>query len=372
MAKSHHRNVHRVRSRDGRTHNYHRHTRVALPADEDSPEFALAWANEEVKARTARLASTPPPAQDTWAAAVAAFKASDAWAALKPRTKKDYERQLAWMAAEGAEKGVMRELTQARCEILLDKAIRERGRRQGIYVLQVNRRLHNWILGRAERRRLWGDANPWASIELEKAPPRPAGEARRNRPWKPWEVVEVILHAPLGLRRAYVLGITGFDGATIVTMRWREYVDGGFDVNRGKTDTESWAMVPNLFRLFLEEGERPSDFIATSIPGDAFTPAGLQKRSSEYLRGLAAPKDGSPPKVGPGLTLHGLRHTLGKAVAEIGGNLQAIQGALQHKSPQMAMYYSGQADRKRALAAAGGGLDAWFDVKRPDEGAVKH
>ena len=360
--RSHFPNVNRVKRPSGGHYHYHRITGAKLPEDDRSPAYAQAWAAEEVKAKTA---ARPARAVDpgSYASLCAAFKASDAWAAIGDHTRRDYGKCMDWMARQGADPRPAAELTQERCEILLDKAVSELGHRRGIYVLQFNRRLYNWVLERATRQKTWGEKNPWATIEPPAPPKRDASAPRRNRPWKPWEVIEVLFAAPVGLRRAYVLGACGCDSATAAAMRWDQYQAGaGFAMTRGKTDTESLLPVPEILLMFLEpDAARSSDLVATTIPGDAFTPRGLQKRSSEFLAAMAR-----TGKVGEGLTFHGLRHTIGKAVAESNGTLHAIQGALQHKSPAMALYYSAQADKRRALAAVGDGLNQWFLQNRDD------
>lgn len=353
--KAHFRNVNKVRWRDT-VHYYHRPTGTKLPGDYGSPEFAKAWAEAETKPRGARHVSTADP--KSYAGLVEAFQRSEDWKGLSGHTRRDYTKLARWMHNQGAGNKPAADLSQDRCEKILDRAVRELGWRRGLYVLQFNRRLYNWVLERAARKKQWGDGNPWADI---RNPQRPKNAPKRNRPWKPEELFYVLFEAPPGLRRAYVLAASGMDGKTIVERRWDEYRDGGFAIVRGKSDAESWVMVPPVLRYLLEDGERPSDFIVTNQHGKPFDEENtMQTRSSQFLIGLA--KAGS---VGAGLTLHGLRHTLGKAVAESGGSLRAIQGALQHKSTRMALYYSEHADRKRALLEAAGALDNWFQLQSP-------
>lgn len=366
--KAHFRNVNRVKWRE-EVYYYHRPTGIKLPSEYGSPEFAKAWAEAETRRGRPEMQASDPR---TYAGLVAAFQKSDEWKRLADQTQRDYAKLAKWMHDQGAGGKPAADLTQERCEKILDRAVRELGWRRGLYVLQFNRRLYNWVLERAARKKQWGDANPWANL---RNPTRPPNAPKKNRPWKPEELLEVLFAAPPGLRRAYVLGASGLDGSTIIARRWGEYRDGGFAIDRGKTGAESWVMVPPVLRYLLEDDERPSDFIVTNQDGEPFVEANtLQTRSSEFLRGMA--KAG---KVGAGLTLHGLRHTVGKAVADGGGSLRAIQSALQHKSTRMALYYSEHADRKRALLESADALDAWFglqssgfrDSKVPDPASGK-
>jgi integrase len=155
----------------------------------------------------------------------------------------------------------------------------------------------------------------------------------------------------------------------MVGLTWDDWnpTEGGFPAERVKTGAEGYINVLPLFRMFLEEGERPSDAIVTNQLGQPFKTANtLQTRSSDFLAGLA--KKGV---VGPGLTLHGLRHTLGKAVAEVGGTLGAIQMALQHATPAMSLHYSAAADKKRALQETTSALETWFGSSKVDGGGSK-
>ena len=371
--KAHFAGVQRVKQRDAKGNviairNYHRATKTRLPDDYGSPAFAIAWAKAETSAAVATKAVSP---RETYGGLCSAFAADDNpdWSKLAPNTQRDYRKCMAWMNRQGADPRPAAGLTQERCEILLDKAVKELGHRQGVYILQFNRRLYGWVLERAARQKIWGDKNPWAEIPTPAKPRAAIGAIKRNRPWKPEEVVEVLFAAPLGLRRAYVLGVSGLDGSTMVGLTWDDWnsKEGGFSAERVKTGAEGYINVLPLFRMFLEEGERPSAAIVTNQLGQPFKTANtLQTRSSDFLAGLA--KKGV---VGPGLTLHGLRHTLGKAVAEVGGTLGAIQMALQHATPAMSLHYSAAADKKRALRDTTSALENWFGLSKADDAVSK-
>jgi len=57
-------------------------------------------------------------------------------------------------------------------------------------------------------------------------------------------------------------------------------------------------------------------------------------------------------KIGDSLTFHGLRHTAGKMLADLGADPRAIQALLGQRSLSMAIHYSQEADRRRAASAA--------------------
>jgi hypothetical protein len=57
-------------------------------------------------------------------------------------------------------------------------------------------------------------------------------------------------------------------------------------------------------------------------------------------------------KVGIGLTFHGLRHTVGKRLADAGCDTRDIQAWLGHKTAAMAEHYAKEADQKRRVRGA--------------------
>lgn len=354
-----------VKRNDGRFQYYHRVAKIRLPDEYGSPEFAEAWAVAERSIRSGRASRAAP---GTFGDLVEAFEASEDWASLAPRTQADYRKARDYLFKLGAARGFTRELEQGRCEKILDAALEETNWRFAVYVLQYGRRVFNWSQEKAARKKRWGEGNPWRDIPTP-AKPKALKRRKANRPWKAHEVIAALERAPFGLRRAYVLGACGFDGATMIGLRWADYDEkrGVFaDEARTKTGVGGYTIVYGPLRAFLEEGPRPSDYIVTNLLGEPFRVANtLQTRSSEFLIGLAGEtgEDGEPI-VGEGLTLHGLRHTLGKAAADGGADIRAIQTLLRHSSENMSLYYSRQADGQRAAEAASAAISAFFEEGR--------
>ena len=360
-------NVKRVKRHD-RIDYYHLKAKVRLPGEYGSHEFIAAWL-EAQKQITAVVRKGPD--QETYAGLWAAFEASPDWLTLKPRTQSDYTKVRDWMFSIGADTKPARDMQQRHAEKLLDRAVKETWPRFALYVLQVNRRLYNWVQKRDARRKLWGGTNPWATLESPQKAPR---RSKANPAWHPEEIAEALSRAWLGLARAYVLGLSGFDGSTAVTLRWDDYRDGRFSADREKTDVEGYTIVPALFRVFLDAGGRSSEFIITNSDGQPYKNLNtFQTASSKFLAGLA--DEGIVRK---GLTMHGLRHTVGKAIADSGGRLGAIQTALRHSSARMALHYSSEADKKHALESVQDALQDWFlahgprpDWHKPEAGQKK-
>lgn len=335
---------------------YHRKAKVRLPDDYGSPEFAVAWARAE-----ASLGAAPPapPSRGTYGNLVDDFRRSPDWESLRGRTRADYTQVIDWMfaaggaTASGCARKPARDLDQAVAEKIIERAIDQKWHRFAVYVLQFNRRLYNWSCERAARKKLYGEVNPWRDIRT----PKPASKPKGYRPWTPDELRIVLERAPLGLARAYALGASGFDGGTAYLLTWDDYKDGVIDNPREKTDVEGESIIWRPLRPFLDQGPRPSGFIVTNANDVRFeTINAFRKASSEFLNGLR--REGV---VAPGLTMHGLRHTVGKAIAESGGEVGAIQAALRHATERMASHYSRHASRVRALHAVHNNVADWLE-----------
>lgn len=354
-------NVKKVKRRDGSTDYYHRLARTPegkmpkLPGTYGSVEFVEAWLAAEKSCNNPQR-STP---ENTYEALVEAFKTSSEFNALRPRTQSDYQKVFDWMVEIGGEKAADA-LEQRHAEILVDRAFKGSHQRFAEYVIQVNRRMYNWVLERSSRQAIWGTYNPWTNV---KPPAKPKGGNKKNRAWKPAEVAEVLARAPIGLARSYVLGASGFDASTMHTLMWNDYNNGIFDNDRIKSRISGVTVVPRPLRPILEIGDRPSVRICTNENGLPFASVNsLTTASSRFLRALR--DEGA---VGAGLTMHGLRHTLGKAIADAGGSLRAIQTALRHSSARMSLHYSEEADRKRALLSVSDAVDQWFIGTPPND-----
>ena len=99
--------------------------------------------------------------------------------------------------------------------------------------------------------------------------------------------------------------------------------------------------------LDLAKAKRRSPVIVVGARGKPFTLSGFRARFFKLIRELA-----NAGAVGPGLSFHGLRHSMATWLADEEVDLRGIQSILGHESTTMSAHYSRDADRRRAAVAA--------------------
>ena len=80
--------------------------------------------------------------------------------------------------------------------------------------------------------------------------------------------------------------------------------------------------------------------IAPNSRGHSWRESGFNSTFSKFIDRLEAEK-----KIAPGLTMHGLRHTVGTRLREAGAELDDVRRLLGQKTLSMAQHYSESADR---------------------------
>jgi integrase len=97
----------------------------------------------------------------------------------------------------------------------------------------------------------------------------------------------------------------------------------------------------------LDSALRTSTIIAVNSRGAPWTESGFRASFFKLLRKLRADR-----KIGSGLTFHGLRHTVGKALAEAGCDARTIASVLGQQSEAAARIYADEEDRTKRASAA--------------------
>ncbi len=330
------RGVKQGKSKSGRIYYYHRKTGTPLPGQPGTTEFmdTLARLNRNAN----RLNGAVDRYANTLGALIAEYKASPEWGDRAPRTRADYEKIFNYLAPLG--KMPLKQIDNGFLYALRDKAMAAHKRRFANYTLQVLRLLFNWAKRRGKM-----NSNPAEAVELVKKP-RNAPEA--NRPWTPEELDTVLTAAPPELRVAIALGaFVGLREGDVVTVSWANYDGQAFEVKTAKTG--EWIDVRAHYRLreILDATPRLSPNIVVGARGRPYTTNGFRARFFKLIQQLEA-----AGKVGPDLTFHGLRHTIGTWLAEAECDPRTIGAVLGQKSTAMSDHYSRRASRKRLAGAA--------------------
>ena len=278
-----------------------------------------------------------------------AYRRSPEFRQLRDVTRKDYNRVLDWtqLYLPHSDPAV---LEVRHIYALRDLAFEMHKRRFANYVVQVVRLLLRW--GR-ERGHL--EKNVAEGIKSLKRPPGP----RANRPWSDEEREAVLTAAPIELRAVIALGMyaglreadacslgrDAYDGERIkvVAAKNQEYlvIRVHFRLRAVLDDAALARFTKRQKRIRRYTWQRPDpETLAVTSRGNAWTTAGFRASFFKLIRKLQA--DG---RVEPGLTFHGLRHTLGKLVMEAGGAKEDIGLILGDRSMAMATYYSREHDK---------------------------
>jgi integrase len=118
---------------------------------------------------------------------------------------------------------------------------------------------------------------------------------------------------------------------------------GGSNVVQRKTDKALWIpMHPELVDV-LEATQRRGEFVVLTQHGRPFSVKALGMRMQAWARAAGLP---------PGHTLHGLRKSLGKMLAESGATTRQIMAILGHDDITHAELYTREAEQ-RQLATDG-------------------
>jgi integrase len=323
----------------GKVYAYHRRTGTRIRAPFGTAEFLI-----EVQRLNGRK---PPPAKHgTLGALIAAYRRSPEFHELAERTRRDYIKVLDYLKPLHSDQ--LASITSAYVIDVRDAAFGKHKRRFANYVLQVLRLLFKW----GEPRNHLA-TNPAAAVPTLR---RPRNAPRANRAWADDEFEAMLAAATGGVKVA--IGLGAFAGMregdaisvprTIDDGKWLRWT-------QSKTGTVVELPVHPRLRAILDAATADQSNVLPIKPptlvigvrGRPYTEEGFQRMFFGLVRQLIA-----NGKVRPGLTFHGLRHTAGRNLADRGVDPRTIAALLGHKTLQMAVHYSEEADRKRRGAAA--------------------
>lgn len=314
----------------GKVYYYHRKTNTRLPGQPGSAEFIAAV--RDLDARHSKAANP-----GTLAGLIEAYRASPEFAALAPATRHKYGK--VFEELRKIEVARLANITPEWLYAYRDKKARERKRAVTNMILAVLKMMFNWGIKRGKCK-----ANPVAAVERIR---RPRGLPVKNRPYRPEELSTVLAEAPDWLRRAVaVAAYTGLRESDVVKVKWTAYDGRAFETRAQKTGALVWVPAHSRLREILDAAPRTSPTIVAGVRGHEIGRSTLTTAFFSLLRRLR-----DEGKVGSGLSFHGLRHTLGTALAEAGCDPPTIAAALGQATTQMAEHYSRTANRRELVRA---------------------
>lgn len=190
---------------------------------------------------------------------------------------------------------------------------------------------------------------------------RPTGALRANRPWSDEERYAVLDAAPAHLKVPIALAMfCGMREGDALTIPRSAYDGRTIQFETRKTGQRiSWP-VPQVLRSILNEAiSDDADTLATTSRGQEWTESGFRASWRKLRIGLEA-----EGKVEPGLTIHGLRHTVATILREEGFDDRTIADVLGQKTEHMARHYSRDADLTQRMAAVAERFDQAENKRR--------
>jgi len=317
---------------------------VQLPGEPGSPEFDVAYTaavegREPVRASVVRLRSAAAP-QSLRAAWRILRADTPEWKSLGPAIKDAQTRiaetflQMPIADGETVTFGDVAVADLKRKHVKAILARRSDTPHAAAHLLRVIRKLIGVALDSE-----WIEVDPTYRLKY-----RPAYGG-----WKAWpdEMLDRFeARWPIGSTPRLVYSLALYFGhrrSDVTQVRPADFEALATNVVQQKTGKPLWIpMHPNL-RDVLDTVDMTREFVVMTQYGRPFSPKALGMRMQDWTKAAGIP---------PGHTLHGLRKTLGKALAEHGATTRQLMDVLGHDDMKHAELYSAEAEQ-RLMAAAG-------------------
>ena len=328
----------------GKWYCYHRATKKRIKAEYGTKEFCLEFAalNRERAASSGKVPGT-------WGALVTDYRGSYAFKNLLARTSADYERVFNYLAVLDATP--TERFTPGTVARLRDKALSDKKRRFANYVVAVLSLVFEY-----GREREMVAVNPVKGVV--RMVRRPKGMADANRPWTSEERDAVLAEAPAHLKVPIALAMfVGLREADALKIGRERYDGRNISTTTSKAGTFIWWRCPTALKAILDEAllAAPSTkytTISLTSRGEVWTGSGFRASWRTFRQRLE-----NEGKVGMGLTIHGLRHTVATTLREEGFEPRMIADALGQKTVAMAEHYSKKADLKKKMEGVADAID---------------
>jgi integrase len=337
--------------RHGHLRCYHRKTGLPIDlkkAPIGSAEFLSECAKIGALADAQRAEKERP---GTLGALIRDYRASPVFHDLAPRTRADYQTHFDYLRpiADTALARFDRPLIVR----IRDKAAASKGRHFGNYLKATLSVIFGWGLERG-----YVASNPASGI---KAIRRQRGMPDANRPWSDVERHAVLDAAPAHMQPAIaIMMFTGLGPRDTLTLP-RNFARGGeIATRRTKTgEPVFWPMPSELAAILDQAPPHTATTICANSLGLPWTLCGF--RASWRTVRIRLEKEG---RIGPALTLYGLRHTVAVILREGGADERTIADALGQKTIEMARHYAKGADLRGKMRGVVKDFDAELAKRR--------
>ena len=228
-----------------------------------------------------------------------------------------------------------------------DKAAEKKGRKFGNDLKARLSMVFGWGAERG-----YTATNPASGIKDIR---RKKGTPDANRPWSDVERGAVVQALPAHLLPPIALMMfTGLGPKDALTLRRDAYRDGEIALKRSKTGEPLFWPCPKQLKVILEKAPKHDAItLCANSDGRPWTISGY--RASWRKVRITLERAG---RVGPALTLYGLRHTVAVILREIGYDERTIADALGQKTIEMARHYAKGADLAPKMRAVVKSFDA--------------
>jgi integrase len=337
--------------RHGRRRCYHRPTGITIDL-EKFPE-----GSRELVAECERLdalTQNEDPKPGTLGMLIAAYRAHPAFTDLAPRTKSDYQNVFNYLKPIADTPLV--KFDKPLIVRIRDKAAQDKGRK---FANDVKARFSGIFGWGSERGYI--ESNFAAGIKDIR---RPKNAPDANRPWADEEREAVLAACPPHIRPAIALMMfTAIGPRDALTLPKSFYKAGEIATRRSKTgEPVFWPCPAPLAVLLAEAPTHDAITLCANSDGKPWTVSGF--RASWRPIRIALERDG---KIGPALTLYGLRHTVAVILREAGMDERTIADALGQKTIEMARHYAKGADLKPKMRGVVRSFEAELDKRKANK-----
>lgn len=185
-----------------------------------------------------------------------------------------------------------------------------------------------------------------------------------NRPWADEERDAVLAACPAHIKPAIgLMMFTGLGPRDALTLPRSFYRANEIATNRSKTgEPVFWPCPAPLTAILAEAPQHDAITLCANSDGKPWTVSGFRASWRKVRAKLE--RDG---RVGPALTLYGLRHTVAVILREIGMDERTIADALGQKTLEMARHYAKGADLKPKMRGVVRSFEAELDKRKANK-----